>query len=296
MLTYLPSPSKLILYSSPSILQHPPRYLLLENVVGFECSDTATMLRAVLAEQNYFYQEFNVSPCQLGIPYSRPRYFGLARKGQPWPETLVSLTKGIPFQGPPSLLHRAQTTSANTNNISNNNNVNSSMPQTPLGAFLASHMPPPQQHFCSCEDLYLSDEILRKHGWCLDMVGSGSTRVNCITKAYSHFLKGSGSVLATQQADLIPQLIEKFPPGERNDDPAKLEEMFSSLKQLNLRFLSPGEVAALHSFPASEFQFPESVSLRQRYQLLGNSLSVAVVADLLEYLLQDTQDACSRRS
>ena len=37
--------------------------------------------------------------------------------------------------------------------------------------------------------------------------------------------------------------------------------------------------------PSLQFSFPPAVTLRQRYQLLGNSLSVAVVADLIRYLL-----------
>jgi tRNA (cytosine38-C5)-methyltransferase len=53
-----------------------------------------------------------------------------------------------------------------------------------------------------------------------------------------------------------------------------------------LRYFTPREVANLHSFPPS-FAFPSHVTLRQRYALLGNSLSVAVVADLLRYLFAE---------
>lgn len=234
------------------------------------------MLRAELTAQDYHYQEFIVSPDQLGIPYSRPRYFGLARRGQPLP--LTSRHDEAPFQGPPLLLQTAQGT------------LLSSTP-TPLGPFLASNKSIPMLHFCALEDIYLSDDILRKHGWCLDMVGPESTRVNCITKAYSHFLKGSGSVLATDQSHLIPTILARFPAGEKPKESGNEEELLEFLGQLKLRFLSPGEVATLHSFPISQslFSFPETVSLRQRYQLLGNSLSVAVVADLLSYLLHDDQ-------
>ncbi|KAA6416694.1 MAG: tRNA (cytosine(38)-C(5))-methyltransferase-like [Trebouxia sp. A1-2] len=56
------------------------------------------------------------------------------------------------------------------------------------------------------------------------------------------------------------------------------------LQQLHLRYFSPREVANLHSFP-SNFSFPPDVTIKQQYALLGNSLSVAVVADLLTYLL-----------
>lgn len=62
------------------MLQSPPRHLLVENVVGFEASATAQQLRTFLAQQGYAVQEFQLSPTQLGVPYSRPRYFCLARK------------------------------------------------------------------------------------------------------------------------------------------------------------------------------------------------------------------------
>jgi tRNA (cytosine38-C5)-methyltransferase len=48
-------------------------------------------------------------------------------------------------------------------------------------------------------------------------------------------------------------------------------------------------VANIHSFPAT-FAFPERITTAQRFALLGNSLSVACVAPLLEYLLNDTEE------
>ena len=55
------------------------------------------------------------------------------------------------------------------------------------------------------------------------------------------------------------------------------------------RFLTPDEIARLHGFPMDEnnvFEFPRSVSRMQQYRLLGNSLSVDVVAKLLSNLLK----------
>ncbi|KAL0447502.1 UNVERIFIED_CONTAM: tRNA (cytosine(38)-C(5))-methyltransferase 2 [Sesamum latifolium] len=63
----------------------------------------------------------------------------------------------------------------------------------------------------------------------------------------------------------------------------KMKDKVSSLQELRLRYFTPREVANLHSFP-EDFQFPGHVSLRQRYALLGNSLSVGVVAPLFHYL------------
>jgi tRNA (cytosine38-C5)-methyltransferase len=51
-----------------------------------------------------------------------------------------------------------------------------------------------------------------------------------------------------------------------------------------LRYFTPREVARLHGFPDS-FGFPEGTGERQKYQQLGNSLNVLVVARLLRYLL-----------
>ena len=61
-------------------MDSPPAYVLVENVVGFEGSDTHTVLLELLAQQCYHCQQFMLTPKQFGVPYSRPRYFCLARK------------------------------------------------------------------------------------------------------------------------------------------------------------------------------------------------------------------------
>ncbi|CAK9154336.1 unnamed protein product [Ilex paraguariensis] len=66
----------------------------------------------------------------------------------------------------------------------------------------------------------------------------------------------------------------------------RTKDRTSSLEELRLRYFTPREVANMHSFP-EDFQFPKHISLRQRYALLGNSLSVAVVAPLLQYLFAE---------
>ena len=75
------------------------------------------------------------------------------------------------------------------------------------------------------------------------------------------------------------------------------DELTADLRQLGVRYFTPAEVAALHSFPTS-FSFPQHVTLRQRYALLGNSLSASVVAALLRYLLhpEDLRSSCPAAS
>lgn len=58
----------------------PPQYLLIENVVGFEASETREALIATLRKNAYHVQELELSPEHFGVPYSRPRYFALCRK------------------------------------------------------------------------------------------------------------------------------------------------------------------------------------------------------------------------
>ena len=56
------------------------------------------------------------------------------------------------------------------------------------------------------------------------------------------------------------------------------------LKELRLRYFSPSEICLLLGFPP-EFSFPDSVTLKQQYKVLGNSLSVSVVGLLVLSLI-----------
>lgn len=67
-------------------MKNPPQVLLVENVVGFETSITREALKSLLNKNRYHFQEFILSPKDFGTPYSRPRYFCVARKN-PFPVT-----------------------------------------------------------------------------------------------------------------------------------------------------------------------------------------------------------------
>jgi tRNA (cytosine38-C5)-methyltransferase len=56
-------------------LKNPPSFILLENVKGFEQSDTHHLLISKLKSLNYNIQEFWLSPNQFYIPNQRLRYF-----------------------------------------------------------------------------------------------------------------------------------------------------------------------------------------------------------------------------
>jgi tRNA (cytosine38-C5)-methyltransferase len=66
------------------------RYILLENVVGFEKSVARDELVQILEENLFQVQEFHLTPSQFHIPNSRSRYYLLAKK-KPWAFTHTSL-------------------------------------------------------------------------------------------------------------------------------------------------------------------------------------------------------------
>lgn len=144
-------------------LKNRPRYILLENVVGFEDSRAHEQLLSTLAELQYGYQEFILSPVQFGVPNSRPRYYLLANSN--WPkagycsgEVLMSLECDRHFE---------------TEEIS---------------GFLEE----PE------EPLRLSKDSLERYGSAVDIVTPSSTRSACFTKSYGSYFSGCGSYLCSR--------------------------------------------------------------------------------------------------
>lgn len=252
---------------------YPPQMLFVENVVGFEVSDTHDQLLEVLSNLNFNTQEFILSPLQFGVPYSRPRYFCLAKR------------EPMCFQNPlvnnkllwtPTCL----TLSSTSKNGHVQNEEELELVCRPIRDFLETRCMNivkeadggiPSETVL--QDYIVPLNLIERWGNAMDIVYPESKRCCCFTKSYYRYVKGTGSLLATSEN--IKQIPEE-----------KLE--ISSLKELGLRFFTPREVANLHSFPSS-FYFPDHISLRQQYAMLGNSLSVAVVAPLLRYLFAEIE-------
>ncbi|CDP04792.1 unnamed protein product [Coffea canephora] len=262
----------------------PPLMLYVENVVGFETSDTHKRMVKMLEENNFILQEFILTPLQFGIPYSRPRYFCLAKR------------KPLAFKNPqfnnqllwsPGPLYEQDDEKGSMVDQSHGIFDDSIKACRPIEDFLEDKVPRNKVHSDYCTLLAnvsdLSEQTDKRNGcsrsslnkylvplslverWgsAMDIVFPASRRCCCFTKSYYRFVKGTGSLLATNQE--------------------KTEDKKVPLEELGLRYFTPREVANLHSFP-EDFQFPEHISLRQCYALLGNSLSVGVVAPQLRYL------------
>lgn len=212
-------------------LKNPPRYLALENVIGFEESPACTILLDTLDGMGYNFKQFALSPTQFGVPNERPRYYLLAvlhgKFPTVGPETAFSTAEGQSIDGSSDQPEEAEislgiiddeaptamkTTPAVAvkgmdalneivptiiTSISNVRTVDTSIPgflATPprsLESYLAESLP-----LTEIESLLVPAKSLAKNAsWCLDIVAPDDTHTSCFTKSYSKYFKGTGSVL-----------------------------------------------------------------------------------------------------
>lgn len=137
--------------------------------------------------------------------------------------------------------------------------------------------------------------------WCFDVRNYQSTYTSCYTKSYSRFIKGTGSILLYNQIDPIDESfmtteMNKFLSQETHDTREFNSNWWDDLQsvssiQLSLRYLTPRELLSLFGFPDDSFIFPADISLRKRYELIGNSINVTVVSELLRYLLISSKES-----
>ena len=158
-------------------LRFPPRFLALENVVGFEKSYCCQSLLEVLALERYSVMQFILTPTQFGIPNDRPRYYLLAARDSRF--TLNSMESGFPETS------RLQTCIPRS--------VDRAL--LPLSRFIEDAMDGDQQ-----AQFHVSESILEKTAsWCLDIVRCTDHATACFTKSYGRYLKGTGSVLLVEK-------------------------------------------------------------------------------------------------
>lgn len=307
------------------LIQHmlqPPKMLFVENVVGFETSDTHEQMLETFGKLGFVTQEFILSPLQFGIPYSRPRYFCLAKKT---PLSFQNQFFNNQLQRTPSsLLTKYNVLSGNGDHFLDGRQEESCLPCEPIRNFLErgisyNHQAKLAGVDACCESSVCTVDcgdgisaagtkgsvaktvgtictdrsgeevegsgiamsfldkynvplsLIERWGSAMDIVYPDSKRCCCFTKSYYRYVKGTGSLLATSE-------IFKYGSTQKPE--------VHYLKELGLRYFTPREVANLHSFP-EDFHFPQHISIRQQYALLGNSLSIAVVASLFSYLFTE---------
>ena len=231
-----------------SQLSHKPTHIIIENVQGFESSTTRQYLLKILTTCDYTCQEFLLTPTQFGIPNSRLRYYLLAKLK---PLQFTFTTSDKPYSSLPNLSdHPVEQPVA-------------------LSNFLRSLSVEEET------DLMVPVDILTRYSCLLDIVREDSTGCCCFTKAYRHYVEGTGSVIQCDKEESLEKAFQEYlSTGKKS---------IESIVKLRLRYFSPTEIAGLLWFPA-QFHFPADVTVKQQYQLLGNSLNVYVVSALLKLM------------
>ncbi|XP_054478789.1 tRNA (cytosine(38)-C(5))-methyltransferase [Anoplopoma fimbria] len=271
-----------------------PRFILLENVKGFESSSARDRLVKTLMECGYTFQEIMVSPTSVGIPNSRLRYFLTAKLSAEngstqsskildafphpaesgSPERNAALDPPHPATCQPEedmqgghVLYKQETKIDAQRKLSQNNDLSVRQIQD----FLE-----PQREV-NVEHYLLPPRTLLRYALLLDIVQPTCRRSVCFTKGYGRYVEGTGSVL---QCCTETEMEKVF----RGLDQLSEEEKLQQLLKLQLRYFTPREVANLMGFPQS-FSFPKQISTKQKYRVLGNSLNVVVVSRLLQLLV-----------
>jgi site-specific DNA-cytosine methylase len=166
--------------------------------------------------------------------------------------------------------------------------------------------------------------LLSRSAWCFDIRTSDSLYSSCFTKSYSRYVKGTGSVLLFQRGKLASDSSCSLEDLDFNDAATEIEQSVkcprlspstttpittrefdaqwwraymatpltsqSSLTATTasncvsyMRYFTPRELLNIFGFP-SDYSFPEQISLKKRYELIGNSVNVTVVRHLLNRL------------
>ncbi|KAJ3240210.1 C-5 cytosine-specific DNA methylase [Chytriomyces hyalinus] len=157
------------------LLKQPPPRILLENVLGFEKSDSFQLFLEVLEDCGYKTQGYLINSNTCGFPNSRPRFYLLAKRA-PYAfkhtenngkHDLVSL-EGLTTNVAPNPVSKYLEVSANTD-----------------------------------ESLRISHRALWKAADQYDIVRPTHSRTCCFTKGYGKYARGSGSVLCMASDDEI---------------------------------------------------------------------------------------------
>jgi len=232
-------------------MANPPKYILIENVKGFESSDSRDLTVNVLKQRDYKIKEFLISPSQFSIPNSRSRYYMLARISSKeicdTPEQMITDMSTLPTVG-------------------------LSYGQTRLISEYTDDLP-------EAENVYIVPEkVVSRFHKIFDIVYKDSNHSCCFTKAYGHYVEGTGSILSPVNSIEVQRVYDG------TYDSA--EEKATELLKLHLRYFSPMEIARLMCFPNS-FSFPASMTRKQRYRALGNSVNVKVISTLMQILFNE---------
>ncbi|KIJ33035.1 hypothetical protein M422DRAFT_61507 [Sphaerobolus stellatus SS14] len=275
---------------------HHPKRLLVENVAGFESSTTRQTLVDTMKSVGYNVAEFLLTPLQFGIPNSRLRYYFLAKSGSLSFANLSQdslstspIHRSIPGHGQDWVDPRFQTHSESET---------AQEASLPLSSYLDN---------VSFEKYAIPDKILRKKAILFDIVKPSAKRSCCFTRGYAHMIEGTTVLQMNEELDTTETFNAYAAAVERQvaTTPESQDQFLYILRPLQLRYFTPDELLRIFHFnpvgvptytsgmesekveaSTSVFHWPQSTSIKTRYRLIGNSVNVKVVTELIKYLFE----------
>ncbi|EZG66764.1 DNA (cytosine-5-)-methyltransferase [Gregarina niphandrodes] len=242
-----------------------PPFVFIENVPGFGASDSYTRFRKAM-EANYDLFEYYQSPTDIGIPYERSRFYCVARRRD---------------------LGKADRTGANqtgTNQTGTNqtgtNQTGTVQTRTgrkhkPLSAYVDRNVQD-EKYFIP------PSKLAKMENFKFDLVDldflESRGPVGTFTGGYGEYLGKTGPVMR------MGPMSGKEGAGDR------FQTVNAQVDRV--RRFTPNEILALHGFPKEwYFDADSPFSLRLQYKLVGNSVSVDVIADILRpFLVTEKMD------
>ncbi|KAJ3998861.1 S-adenosyl-L-methionine-dependent methyltransferase [Lentinula boryana] len=291
-----------------------PTHFLVENVGGFEGSTTRQIVISQLHSLGYTTAEFLLTPLQFGIPNSRLRYYLLAKTAPFIFPACVQPEKTyrcIPqynehfYETPSSWIDPRMNLDMELNDVH----------ATEIRHYLDDEDGSPSSPHVHA----VSDRVLEKWGRLFDIVLPSTKRTCCFTRGYTQLVERAGSIIqinteldtgktfdsfltaqAAGQQDAVtilrPLLLRYFTPSEllrifHFNPPLHQKKIQSSF----LSTISPTAMGAKRdesnddeSSPSNfEFVWPEGISNKTKYRLIGNSVNVHVVTELINFLYED---------
>eukprot|EP00605_Chrysophyceae_sp_TOSAG23-4_P001434 GSChrysophyteH1.ASY1.ANO1.1562.1 assembled CDS len=232
-----------------------PRYIILENVVGFVESDAARDWKHILHCCGYVVEEYILSPADFNIPNNRRRYY------------IIAIAARLHKDKAHKSLHATGKKRPRIDKY----DIKEDEDHCADTAM--------QSIDTSGRKIYLSAKILTSK-WApsrLSIVGPHDTTTYCFTKSYGRlFDKSSGSCYLE---DAIGPLAcvdsDHLDRSTAGPDSAFVKRLAN-----RLRLFLPEELLALSGFPL-EYRFPVGMPVKKQYACIGNSINVFVVRALL---------------
>ena len=261
--------------------------------------------REVLSKREYLVAHFHLDPADLGIPNARPRHYTVAFR----PGSLHANIKDDNMSAQLKSLYSPESSYCDDKlfakeildkpPIIHGPKSLATPPTLPcIGDFLDA----------DCKlDLRIPEKVWSSSSaWCFDVVTPLHHRSACFTHSYGKFVRGTGSILYTgpleteiHGSDEIDETNRKsdrataFLAATRFDLEAPEGRTFDAnwSKDIDwkndMRYLSGTEIARIMGFPVSaandgndksfrKFSLPSTITLKQQWKLLGNSLNVKV--------------------